>query len=55
MVVNILKNLSRRYSSHYIIKFMGIMSIYYAINLDIISSFRILSNLYLETIYLYKV
>ena len=35
-IVNILKNQGRRYSNHYIIKFVNFMSIYYAINLDII-------------------
>ena len=30
MIVNMLKNLNHRYSSHYIIKFVGFMLIYYA-------------------------
>ena len=47
MVVGMLKNWSRRYFNHYNIKFIGFMSIYYAINLDIVSSFMIFSNLYL--------
>ena len=38
MVVSMLKNWSCRYSSHYIIKFASFMQIYYAINLDIVSS-----------------
>ena len=38
MVVIMLKNWSRRYSSHYIIKFVGFIPIYYAINLNIVSS-----------------
>ena len=38
MVVSMLKNWSRRYSSHYIIKFVDFMLIYYAINVDIVSS-----------------
>ena len=41
---------SHRYSSHYIIKFIGIMLIYYAINLDIVSSFIVFSNFYLGSI-----
>ena len=32
--------------SHYIIKFVDFMSIYYAINLTIVSSFMVFSNLY---------
>ena len=47
MTVSILKNLSYRYYSHYIIKFIGFMLIYYTINLNIVSSFMVLSNLYL--------
>ena len=47
MVVGLLKNWSRRYFNHYIIKFVGFMSIYYAINLDIVSSLMVFSNLYL--------
>ena len=41
---------SHRYSSHYIIKSIGIMSIYYAINLDIVSYFIVFSNFYLGSI-----
>ena len=37
MVINILKNRDRKYSSYYIIKFVGFISIYYTINLDIVS------------------
>ena len=37
MVFSILKNWNRRCSSHYIIKFVDFMSIYYAINLDIVT------------------
>ena len=33
-----LKNWSHKYFSHYIIKFIGFMPIYLAINLDIVSS-----------------
>ena len=50
MVVSMLKNWSRRFSSHYIIKFVGFMPIYYAINLDIVSLFTVFSNLYLRSI-----
>ena len=48
MVVIILKNRSRKYFSHYIIKFIGFTLIYYAINPDIILFFMIFSNLYIE-------
>ena len=47
MIVNMLKNLSRRYSNHYIIKFVGYMPIYCAINMNIISSFMVFNDLYL--------
>ena len=50
MIVNMLKNWSRRYSSHYIIKFVNFMSIYYVINLDIVSSYMIFIYLYLGSI-----
>ena len=36
--------------SYYIIKFVGFMSIYYAINVDIVSSYMIFSNLYIKSI-----
>ena len=42
---------THKYSSHYIIKFIGFMSIYYVINLDIVSSCMIFSNLYISWIY----
>ena len=42
-----------RYSSHYIIKFIDFMSIYYAISLNIVSSFMIFSNLYFGSIDLF--
>ena len=45
MVTNMLKNLSHRYSNHYIIKFVDFIHIYYAINLDVVSSFMIFKNL----------
>ena len=47
MVVSILNSWSCRYSSHYIIKFVDFMLIYYNINLDIVSSFMAFSNLYI--------
>ena len=50
MVVNMFKNWSCRYSSHYIIKFVGFMPIYYVINLNIVSSFMVFSYLYLGSI-----
>ena len=50
MVVSMLKNWSRIYSNHYIIKFVGFMPIYYTINLDIVSSYMVFSYLYLGSI-----
>ena len=47
MVVSILKNYGHRYYSHYIIKFVGFMPIYYTINLGIVSSYMVFSCLYL--------
>ena len=55
MIVNMLKNWSRRYSSHYIIKIIGFMQFYYAINLGIVSSCIVFSYLYLEFIDLLQV
>ena len=55
MVVIILKNWSFKYFNHFIIKFIGFMLIYYIINLDIISSFIVFSNLYIEYIDLLQV
>ena len=50
MLVNMLNNWSRTYSSHYIIKFVSFISIYYTINLDIVSSYMVFSYLYLGSI-----
>ena len=50
IIVCMLKNRSRIYSSHYIINFIGFMSTYYIINLDIILLYMTFSNLYLESI-----
>ena len=44
------KELGYKYSSNYFIKFLDFMSIYYAINLDIVSSCMIFSYLYLGSI-----
>ena len=49
MIVSILKNLSHRYSSHCIIKFVYFMRSYHVINLDIVSSFMVFSNSYLRS------
>ena len=54
MIVSILNNWNRRYSNHYIIEFINFISIY-VINLDIVSSIIIFSNLYLETINILQV
>ena len=55
MIVSILKNLNHIYSSHYIIKFVDFMSIYYVMNLNIVSLFMVFRNLYLESINLLQV
>ena len=55
MVVNILNNWNLRYSSNYIIKFVRFIPIYYTINLNIILSFIVFSNLYIGSIDLLKV
>ena len=52
MVVSMLKNWSY---SHYFIKFICFMSIYYIINLDIVSSCMIFSYLYLGFINLFQI
>ena len=54
MVFRILKNWNRRCSSYYIIKFISFMSIYYAINLDIVSSFLFLAICILDLSIYYK-
>ena len=48
MIINKLKNRNLRYSSHYIIKFVRFMLIYYAINLYIISYFMVLVFCFLD-------
>ena len=53
MIIYMLKNLSRRYSNYYIIKFISFILIYYGINLDIISSFMVFNNLYIPYIDLF--
>ena len=55
MIVNMLKNRSRNYSSQYIIKFLGFMPIYYDINLHIVSSCMIFSYVYLRSIDLLQI
>ena len=55
LVIGMLKNESHRYSSYYIIKFLGFILIYYAINMDIVSSFMVSNNLYLGSIALLQV
>ena len=54
MIVNISNNWNRRYSNHYIIKFINFLSIY-VISLDTVSFIIICSNLYLETINILQV
>ena len=55
MIVTILKNLNCRYYSHYIIKFVDFISIYFAINLDIVSSCMIFNYLYIGSIDLLQI
>ena len=55
MVVSMLKNWSCMYYSHYFIKFIGFMPIYYTINLDGVSSCMVFSYLYLGYIELLQV
>ena len=55
MIISILNNWSHRNSSNYIIKFVSFIPIYYAINLDIVSSYMIFSYLYIESIDLLQV
>ena len=50
IVVSILKNWNRKYSNHYIIKFVSFISIYYAINLNIVLSCMIFTYLYIGSI-----
>ena len=55
IVITMLNNWSRRYSSHYIIKFVGFILIYYTINLDIVSSCMVFNYLYFQYIDLLQV
>ena len=55
MVIKMLKNWSHRYFNHYIIKFLRIIPIYYAIKLDIVSSCMVFNDLYLGSIDLLQV
>ena len=55
MIVSMLKNLNHIYFSHYIIKFVDFMSIYYVMNLNIVSLFMVFRNLYLGSIDLLQV
>ena len=45
--VSVLLNWSCKYSNNYFIKLIGFISVYYAINLDIVSSYIVFSYLYL--------
>ena len=49
MVVTVLKNWSKRYSYHFIIKFVDLILIYYAINMDIVLSYMNFSNLHFRS------
>ena len=45
VVVNMLQNFNHRYSSHYkIIKYVGFLSIIYAINLNVASSSKVFNE-----------
>ena len=50
MIINMLNNRSFRYSNYYFIKFICFIPIYYAINLNIVSSYMIFSYLYIQYI-----
>ena len=50
MVIDMLNNRSHKYFSYYIIKFVGFITIYYIINLNIVSSLMNFSNLYIGSI-----
>ena len=55
MIISMLKNLNHINSSHYIIKFVDFMSIYYVMNLNIVSLFMVFRNLYLRSIDLLQI
>ena len=50
MAVTMMKNWSKRYSNHFIIKFVDFILNYFAINLDIVSSYMSFSYLYFRSI-----
>ena len=51
IIINMLKNnWTPRYYNYYIIEFIGFISIYYVINLDIVSLFTVFFNLYFKYI-----
>ena len=49
IVVSMLKNWNCKYFSHYFMKFLGFMTIYYTIN-PVVSSYMVFSHLYLGSI-----
>ena len=55
IIINMFKNMSRKYYSHYIIKIVGFMPIYYTINIVIVSSCMVFSYLYFRSIDLLQV
>ena len=55
IVISMFKNWSRTYSNYHIIKFEGFISIYYVINLIIVSSCMIFIYLYLGSMDLLQV
>ena len=51
IIINMLKNnWTPRYYNYYIIEFIGFISIYYVINLYIVSLFTVFFNLYFKYI-----
>ena len=54
IIISILKNWSYKYFNYYFIKFIGFITIYYVINIDIISSYMIFNYLYLDLSIYYK-
>ena len=55
MIVSMLKNWSLRYYSHYIIKFVTFITIYYVINLNTTSFYMVFNNLCFGSIDLLQV
>ena len=55
LIISMLKNLSYKYFSHYFIKIMGFIPIYYIINLNIVLFYMVFIYLYLGSMNLLQV